>query len=113
MSADAFFTRCCLRAANGALFLVFFCALANAVWKTACSITSSELGEEILKAYIATTKIISFENKLQYVLAKCAAAFTQVGICSLVVYAVWLVSAVRSIVFTAVSFEMLAASSEK
>jgi len=51
-------------------FKFFFCALANAVWKTACSITSSELGEEILKAYIATTKIIAFENKLQYVLAK-------------------------------------------
>jgi len=50
--------------------------LANAVWKTACSITSSELGEEILQAYSATTKIIAFENKLQYVLAKCGEAFT-------------------------------------
>jgi len=44
--------------------------LANAVWKTACSITSSELGEESLQAYIATTKLFIFENKLQYVLAK-------------------------------------------
>jgi hypothetical protein len=72
----------------GTLFLVFFCALANAVWKTACSITSSESGEEILKAYIATTKIFAFENKLQYVLAKCGEDFTQVGLCSLVVLAV-------------------------
>ena len=87
--------------------------MANAVWKTACSITFSELGEEILKAYSATTKIIAFENKLQYVLAKCGEAFTQVGLCSLVVLATWLVSAVRTTVFTAVSFEMLAASSEK
>lgn len=34
---------------------------------------SSELGEEILQAYSATTKIIAFENKLQYVLTKCGA----------------------------------------
>jgi hypothetical protein len=39
---------------------------------------SSGLGEEILQAYIATTKIFAFENKLQYVLAKCGEVFTQV-----------------------------------
>jgi len=59
--------------------------LANAVFQTACSISSSELGEEILQAYNATTKIFAFENKLQYVLAKCGEAFTQVGLSSLVV----------------------------
>ena len=35
-------------------------------------------GEEILKAYLAQTKIIAFENKRPNVLAKCAVACTQV-----------------------------------
>jgi len=34
-------------------------------------------GEEILKAYLAQTKIIAFENKRRNVLAKCAVACTQ------------------------------------
>jgi len=29
---------------------------------------------KILQAYIATTKLFAFENKLQYVLAKCGKA---------------------------------------
>ena len=36
-------------------------------------------GEEILKAYLAQTKIIAFENKRPNVLAKCAVACTQVN----------------------------------
>jgi len=43
------------------------------------------LGEESLHAYIATTKLFAFENKLQYVLANCGAVFTQFSLCSLVV----------------------------
>ena len=35
-------------------------------------------GEEILKAYLAQTKIIAFGNKRPNVLAKCAVACTQV-----------------------------------
>ena len=36
-------------------------------------------GEEILKAYLAQTKIIAFENKRPNVLAKCATDYTQVN----------------------------------
>ena len=92
------------------LFLVFLCALGNAVWKTACSFMRYGLWEESLQAYISTTKLFAFGNKLQYVLANSGEAFIQVSLCSLVVYTVWIVSAVRSTVFTAVSSEMLAAS---
>ena len=57
----------------------FYCAIGKAIWKIACSIAPTG-GEEILKAYLAQTKIIAFENKRPNVLAKCAVACTQVSI---------------------------------
>jgi hypothetical protein len=55
----------------------FYCAIGKAIWKIACSIAPTD-GEEILKAYLAQTKIIAFGNKRPNVLAKCAADDRQV-----------------------------------
>jgi len=54
----------------------FYCAIGKAIWKIACS-NNHKGGEEILKAYLAQTKIIAFGNKRPNVLAKCAVACTQ------------------------------------
>ena len=56
----------------------FYCAIGKAIWKIACS-NNHTGGEGILKAYLAQTKIIAFENKRPNVLAKCAVTCTQVS----------------------------------
>ena len=55
----------------------FYCAIGRQFGKLLVLIAPTG-GEEILKAYLAQTKIIAFENKRPNVLAKCAVACTQV-----------------------------------
>ena len=54
----------------------FYCAIGRQFEKLLVLIAPTG-GEEILKAYLAQTKIIAFENKRPNVLAKCAVACTQ------------------------------------
>ena len=54
----------------------FYCAIGRQFGKLLVLIAPTG-GEKILKAYLAQTKIIAFENKRPNVLAKCAADYTQ------------------------------------
>ena len=56
----------------------FYCAIGRQFGKLLVLIAPTG-GEEILKAYLAQTKIIAFGNKRPNVLAKCAADYTHVN----------------------------------